>query len=112
FFSSRRRHTRFSRDWSSDVCSSDLHAALLPWLPLLERGGLARVAVCTDGAPERLPRPLLRRVQRRGGQYHLLRLAIRRHRAALERTDAGRLPLLRQGAARHQPRSEEHTSEL
>src|SRR5690606_39605701 len=23
FFSSRRRHTRFSRDWSSDVCSSD-----------------------------------------------------------------------------------------
>src|SRR5690606_35376200 len=24
FFSSRRRHTMFSRDWSSDVCSSDL----------------------------------------------------------------------------------------
>src|SRR5690606_41121296 len=24
FFSSRRRHTRLSRDWSSDVCSSDL----------------------------------------------------------------------------------------
>src|SRR5690606_39359356 len=23
-FASRRRHTRFSRDWSSDVCSSDL----------------------------------------------------------------------------------------
>src|SRR5690606_40841200 len=34
-FSSRRRHTRFSRDWSSDVCSSDLNemrAALKkPW---------------------------------------------------------------------------------
>src|SRR5690606_41205566 len=28
FFSSRRRHTRFSRDWSSDVCSSDLELAL------------------------------------------------------------------------------------
>src|SRR2546422_6308382 len=28
FFSSRRRHTRCSRDWSSDVCSSDL---LLPF---------------------------------------------------------------------------------
>src|SRR5690606_40609648 len=28
FFSSRRRHTRFSRDWSSDVCSSDLPAAV------------------------------------------------------------------------------------
>src|SRR5690606_16072684 len=27
FFSSRRRHTRFSRDWSSDVCSSDLGVA-------------------------------------------------------------------------------------
>src|SRR5690606_41182425 len=27
FFSSRRRHTRFSRDWSSDVCSSDLFEA-------------------------------------------------------------------------------------
>src|SRR2546430_8062374 len=27
FFSSRRRHTRFDCDWSSDVCSSDLHEA-------------------------------------------------------------------------------------
>src|SRR5207249_6542036 len=27
FFSSRRRHTRSKRDWSSDVCSSDLHFA-------------------------------------------------------------------------------------
>src|SRR5690606_32856453 len=39
FFSSRRRHTRFSRDWSSDVCSSDLMTQspevrqLLPLLP-------------------------------------------------------------------------------
>src|SRR2546429_4327453 len=32
FFSSRRRHTRCSRDWSSDVCSSDLHR-----VPLLAR---------------------------------------------------------------------------
>src|SRR5207253_7953218 len=28
FFSSRRRHTRWPRDWSSDVCSSDLTRAL------------------------------------------------------------------------------------
>src|SRR2546429_2920136 len=28
FFSSRRRHTRCSRDWSSDVCSSDLCCAI------------------------------------------------------------------------------------
>src|SRR5690349_22972502 len=31
FFSSRRRHTRSLRDWSSDVCSSDL-------VPVLPRG--------------------------------------------------------------------------
>src|SRR2546430_9354441 len=29
FFSSRRRHTRFDCDWSSDVCSSDLAACRL-----------------------------------------------------------------------------------
>src|SRR5215203_6537117 len=29
FFSSRRRHTRYWRDWSSDVCSSDLGVQLL-----------------------------------------------------------------------------------
>src|SRR5439155_5858291 len=28
FFSSRRRHTRWPRDWSSDVCSSDLAAGV------------------------------------------------------------------------------------
>src|SRR3712207_7314583 len=37
FFSSRRRHTRYWRDWSSDVCSSDLNQSTLslltPWLP-------------------------------------------------------------------------------
>src|SRR5207253_7674417 len=29
FFSSRRRHTRWPRDWSSDVCSSDLDVDFL-----------------------------------------------------------------------------------
>src|SRR3712207_7991426 len=29
FFSSRRRHTRYWRDWSSDVCSSDLLLGLV-----------------------------------------------------------------------------------
>src|SRR5205085_3453489 len=43
FFSSRRRHTRFDCDWSSEVCSSDLHhyeryldklrSLLYRWLP-------------------------------------------------------------------------------
>src|SRR5207253_3853835 len=32
FFSSRRRHTRWPRDWSSDVCSSDLAGVGYPVL--------------------------------------------------------------------------------
>src|SRR3712207_8642171 len=31
FFSSRRRHTRYWRDWSSDVCSSDLAGTIRRW---------------------------------------------------------------------------------
>src|SRR5207253_7302483 len=33
FFSSRRRHTRWPRDWSSDVCSSDLGTDSTSTLP-------------------------------------------------------------------------------
>src|SRR5206468_7891906 len=36
FFSSRRRHTRSDRDWSSDVCSSDLPFS---WDRIVERHG-------------------------------------------------------------------------
>src|SRR2546430_12181027 len=32
-FSSRRRHTRFDCDWSSDVCSSDLFVIPTDWTP-------------------------------------------------------------------------------
>src|SRR5258706_6421184 len=35
FFSSRRRHTRLVRDWSSDVCSSDLVCRLLLEIEIL-----------------------------------------------------------------------------
>src|SRR6266702_5682989 len=38
FFSSRRRHTRWPRDWSSDVCSSDLRASGWPRLPWASSG--------------------------------------------------------------------------
>src|SRR5438067_13716969 len=41
FFSSRRRHTRSKRDWSSDVCSSDLRGGLL--------GGSGGRVVAIDG---------------------------------------------------------------
>src|SRR5437879_9626749 len=37
FFSSRRRHTRYIGDWSSDVCSSDLLDK-----PFVDYGGLSR----------------------------------------------------------------------
>src|SRR5439155_16074951 len=41
FFSSRRRHTRWPRDWSSDVCSSDLQIELRLLLPAQVRVRLA-----------------------------------------------------------------------
>src|SRR5690606_41030132 len=44
--SSRRRHTRFSRDWSSDVCSSDLLVGL----------SLVVVMVCPISVEEDWPR--------------------------------------------------------
>src|SRR2546429_8956253 len=73
FFSSRRRHTRCSRDWSSDVCSSDLEnpgpdsllallggpaAGALPGPRIPSRidqeteqdGGSENRALCTHGA--------------------------------------------------------------
>src|SRR5690606_41100239 len=42
FFSSRRRHTRFSRDWSSDVCSSDL------WFPFWAAPEQVRILTIND----------------------------------------------------------------
>src|SRR6476661_6080319 len=73
FFSSRRRHTRFKCDWSSDVCSSDLagsygranvkagdsvvvtamdhHSNLVPWQILCQEQGatLRMVEITEDG---------------------------------------------------------------
>src|SRR2546430_7412572 len=43
FFSSRRRHTRFDCDWSSDVCSSDLFRILYE-LGRVEQSFLRRAA--------------------------------------------------------------------
>src|SRR5687768_12965462 len=71
FFSSRRRHTRCSRDWSSDVCSSDLRKRQLqrrrvpklaattrssePGFLLLEDGTLFRGRLSAATAPGALP---------------------------------------------------------
>src|SRR5690606_40201157 len=68
FFSSRRRHTRFSRDWSSDVCSSDLrqfrrhpagrHAVVLV---AAEEGAESVEAALEAGAHDYVLKPLDRR---------------------------------------------------
>src|SRR2546427_4932807 len=67
FFSSRRRHTRFDCDWSSDVCSSDLDARQAQGRALLLR--LAREA---DIVVQNF-RPQV--VQRMGVDYDSLRAA-------------------------------------
>src|SRR5947209_7505542 len=51
FFSSRRRHTRYWRDWSSDVCSSDLAEARLR--PHASRERARAVLMPADGLVDR-----------------------------------------------------------
>src|SRR5690606_39579909 len=55
-FSSRRRHTRFSRDWSSDVCSSDL--VRLAW-SYQDSPHIWGTLGCTDAATARACRRVL-----------------------------------------------------
>src|SRR5437762_11406534 len=61
FFSSRRRHTRYIGDWSSDVCSSDLGGFILvlrqgshdlrrPAGPLCDATAVALLAALLGGA--------------------------------------------------------------
>src|SRR6266536_5305420 len=49
FFSSRRRHTRSTRDWSSDVCSSDLADFLASHVAERRGGELSRVLSSANG---------------------------------------------------------------
>src|SRR2546429_5230556 len=69
FFSSRRRHTRCSRDWSSDVCSSDLlllsHGRALI---LYGKRGSQEGAACLSKLPQRfrVSRPLESLPQEKG----------------------------------------------
>src|SRR5207253_3745124 len=55
FFSSRRRHTRWPRDWSSDVCSSDLNDRLNVKSELVAVAGraVAPILVCLKRSEER-----------------------------------------------------------
>src|SRR5690606_11020267 len=60
--SSRRRHTRFSRDWSSDVCSSDLEMQARVWLDEASTGNRlstdALFAVPSEWRIDLINRPL------------------------------------------------------
>src|SRR5207249_6073378 len=58
FFSSRRRHTRSKRDWSSDVCSSDLDAALAAARRVADRPSLVIVRTrIAYGSPHKQDTP-------------------------------------------------------
>src|SRR3712207_842115 len=73
FFSSRRRHTRYWRDWSSDVCSSDLRGVEL------DVGRVLRVALLHDLAETRtgdMPRTV--------AEYYGAELRRRAERAAFD----------------------------
>src|SRR5690349_22685246 len=64
FFSSRRRHTRSLRDWSSDVCSSDLlllELGLFGGLKLLQLGLVDGLLALRATSLLRLSRPFGRR---------------------------------------------------
>src|SRR2546427_539916 len=68
FFSSRRRHTRFDCDWSSDVCSSDLVAGSGAHRGAIDadRHACGRADPLTDGraaGDDRIPAPSHRAVQ-------------------------------------------------
>src|SRR5690606_39627571 len=74
--SSRRRHTRFSRDWSSDVCSSDLGLAVLALSStsvLALEAAVAPAPVAATAAPARtLTTPLAAFGHEVGADYHLI----------------------------------------
>src|SRR5689334_25165756 len=53
FFSSRRRHTRWNCDWSSDVCSSDLDAKAAPVLRV-KSGDTVEIQTLITNSPKRL----------------------------------------------------------
>src|SRR2546421_5028565 len=71
FFSSRRRHTRSDRDWSSDVCSSDLAiswnwaAAPAPLSCARARSGPARKLISVKCIAPRIPAGGIRSGDRR-----------------------------------------------
>src|SRR5882762_11003844 len=98
FFSSRRRHTRFKCDWSSDVCSSDLEHSV-PVIIVAERD-----------------RPISRLLLGNPAVVEVVKFSdLDGLRRALAAALAGVAAVRREGArpmVADDVRSEEHTSEL
>src|SRR2546430_7671347 len=115
FFSSRRRHTRFDCDWSSDVCSSDLLAGALERERLIIRPAQFFAAHQVDTQLGRRVSEILRREQRVRLDdntllaYDALLLATGSRPRSL---DAPGTELPGVHVLRTLARSEEHTSEL
>src|SRR5688572_31698019 len=68
FFSSRRRHTRFDCDWSSDVCSSDLAAVAVRMSARSRSARRGRERGRAAVAADRARRPGARSEERRVGK--------------------------------------------
>src|SRR5206468_5761306 len=63
FFSSRRRHTRSDRDWSSDVCSSDLRSTMRAGLLVAGALTASGCALTFDATELGVPTSLAERAQ-------------------------------------------------
>src|SRR5436305_14274206 len=71
FFSSRRRHTRCGRDWSSDVCSSDLTISGPPTAAISHSHSTAKILTGSprsSASPSPTTRPASRSEERRVGK--------------------------------------------
>src|SRR2546427_3850359 len=115
FFSSRRRHTRFDCDWSSDVCSSDLtpeHVQAVAELVLVHR----RKPGAPQPQPQSQPQPQQPSPQQAPSNPPSKSPAQSRPPAESTANGAGDSPPSEAdwGAMPPEPvgRSEEHTSEL
>src|SRR5215203_6707689 len=92
FFSSRRRHTRYWRDWSSDVCSSDLDVAVLRRIERVRGEESSVLAREPDGrntrVDERRHQPLVGRAGKRHSNDLEVERASHASAAAEARLDA------------------------
>src|SRR5690242_21718762 len=68
FFSSRRRHTRLTCDWSSDVCSSDLPGYI--WERLRPSAVWSSIRPSSDECSARGPNGMAERAASRAGRQH------------------------------------------